>query len=114
MGDSRGRWEGQTLVVETAHFNGKVRMSQHLAFGLSAGGRMTERFTRVDADTIDYRYTVDDLASFTRPFTVSSPMERIPESIFEYACHEGNHAMMDILAGARVQEKAAGEAVKTQ
>jgi hypothetical protein len=112
MGNSRGHWEGKTLVVETTRFNGKVRVSQHLAFGLAEGGRVTERFTRVDADTIDYRFTVDDPATFTKPFTVSSPMEKIQEDLFEYACHEGNYAMQGILAGARAQDEAAAEAAK--
>jgi hypothetical protein len=112
MGASRGRWEGNTLVVETTNFNGKVLISQHLAFGLAEGGRLVERFTRVDADTIDYQFTVDDSATFTRSFTVSSPMQRLKEGIFEYACHEGNHGMMNILAGARQQEEAAEDATK--
>jgi hypothetical protein len=113
LGDSRGHWEGKTLVVETDHFNGKVRVAnQNLTFGLTTGGRVTERFTRVDADTIDYKYTVDDPAYFTKPFTVSDAMERIQTPVYEYACHEGNYAMPNILAGARATEKAAAEAVK--
>jgi hypothetical protein len=110
LGDSRGHWEGKTLVVETDHFNGKVRVAnQALTFGLTASGRVTERFTRVDADTIDYRYTVNDPAYFTQPFTVSDSLERIPSPIYEFACHEGNYALQDILAGARATEKAAAD-----
>jgi hypothetical protein len=104
MGDSRGHWEGKTLVVETTNFNGKVQISQHLAFGLAPGGRLVERFTRTGADLIDYRFTVDDQATFTKPFTVVSPMQRLPDKIYEYACHEGNIAMHSILSGARAQE----------
>jgi hypothetical protein len=105
LGDSRGRWEGNTLVIETTNFNGKVHPSQNLAFGLAVGGSVVERLTRVDSDTIDYQFTVEDPATFTRPFTISSPMRRLQEKIYEYACHEGNLAMEGILAGARAQEK---------
>jgi hypothetical protein len=110
LGDARGHWEGKTLVVETDHFNGKVRVAnQNLTFGLTPSGHMTERFTRIDADTIDYRYTVDDPAYFTRPFTVADYMERIQTPVYEFACHEGNYAMQDILAGARATDKAAAK-----
>ena len=70
---------------------------------------LTERYTRVDADTIDYRFTIDDPHTFTRPWTVARPMTRITDrrSIFEYACHEGNYSMAGILAGARAAERAA-------
>jgi hypothetical protein len=105
MGDSRGRWEGKTLVIETTNFNGKVHISQNLAFGLARGGRVVERLTRVDADLIDYRFTVDDQATFTKPFTVVSPMQRLTDKIYEYACHEGNVALHGILSGARAQER---------
>ena len=71
--------------------------------------RLIERYTRVDENTIDYQFTIDDPHTFTRPWTVSRPMTRVTEgvSIFEYACHEGNYAMEGILAGARAQEEAA-------
>src|SRR2546425_550820 len=105
MGDSRGHFEGKTLVIETTNFNGKVQISQHLAFGLAPGGRVVERLTRIGTDSIDYRFTVDDRATFTRPFTVVSPMQRLTDQIYEYACHEGNVAMRAILSGARAQEK---------
>ena len=105
MGDSRARFEGTTLVIETTNFNGKVQISQHLAFGLAPGGRVVERLTRNGADSIDYRFTVDDPATFTKPFTVVSPMQRLTDNIYEYACHEGNVAMESILSGARAQEK---------
>jgi hypothetical protein len=105
MGDSRGHWEGKTLVIETTNFNGKVQISQHLAFGLQPGGRLVERLTRTDADSIDYKFTVDDPATFTKPFTVVSPMQRLTDKIYEYACHEGNVGMIGILSGARAQDK---------
>jgi hypothetical protein len=75
---------------------------------------LIERYTRVDADTIDYQFTIDDSKTFTRPWTASRPMTRISDriSIFEYACHEGNYAMHGILAGARAAEKAATDAKK--
>ena len=105
MGDSRGHWEGKTLVIETTNFNGRIHISQHLAFGLAPGGRVVERLTRVGTDSIDYKFTVDDRATFTKPFTVVSPMQRLTDKIYEYACHEGNVGMYAILSGARAQEK---------
>ena len=106
LGDSRGRWEGNTLVVETTNFNGKVNITPpNLAFGLSPTGRVVERFTRTSTDLIDYKFTIDDQATFTKPVTVVSPMQRLNEKIYEYACHEGNIAMHSILSGARAQEK---------
>jgi hypothetical protein len=108
MGDSRGRWEAETLVIETTNFNGKVHISQNLAFGLSPSGRLVERLTRVGPDTIDYSFTVEDQGTFTKPLTVASPMQRLTDKIYEYACHEGNVAMEGILAGARAQERDGG------
>jgi hypothetical protein len=109
LGDSRGHWEGDTLVVETSNFNGNV--DDHDTMGpltivLSAGSnlRLVERFTRIDADTIDYQFTVTDLTTYTTPWTAAAPMTRIEESLYEYACHEGNYAMENMLRGARVQE----------
>ncbi len=108
MGDSRGHWEGKTLVVETDHFNGKVRVAnQNITFGITGTGRLVERFTRVDADNIDYKYTVEDPTYFTRPWTVQDAFLSIESPIYEFACHEGNYAMQDILAGARETERAA-------
>ena len=69
--------------------------------------RLVERFTRVNKDTIDYRFTVEDPATFTAPWTATLPMTRLDEQVYEYACHEGNYGMFGILAGARAQEKAA-------
>jgi hypothetical protein len=106
LGDSRGRWEGNTLVVETTNLNDKV-FERAAATGYGGNVRMTERFTRVDADTIDYRFTVDDPKTFTKPWTVSTPMSKIEGPLFEYACHEGNYSMSGILGAARAEEKAA-------
>ena len=99
MGSSRGRWEGETLVVETTHFTDQQEFR-----GTSAELRLVERFTRVDATTIDYRFTVDDATTYVRPWTVAVPMKRVDEDVFEYACHEGNAGMEGILAGARAAE----------
>jgi hypothetical protein len=101
-GDSRGRWEGDTLVVETINFKRETSLS-----GSSAKTRLVERFTRVDPKTIRYEFTVTDPTTYTRPWTAVMPMRAIDELIYEYACHEGNYGMRGILAGARAQEKAA-------
>jgi hypothetical protein len=111
LGDSRGRWERNTLVVETTNFNDKV-FERGAGTGYGGNVRLTERFTRVDANTIDYQFTVDDATTFTKPWTVATPMTKIEGPIYEYACHEGNHAMPGILAGARADEKAAADAAK--
>ena len=111
MGDSRGHWEGNTLVVDTTNYNDKIAANSfNCCPGSGSGLHVTERFTRVDANTIDYRYTVDDPAIYTRPWTASVPMTKIDGPIFEYACHEGNYALPDMLKGARAKEKAAAEA----
>jgi hypothetical protein len=99
-GDSRGRWEGDTLVVETTNFTNRTAFR-----GASQNMRLTERFRRLDADTLLYRFTVDDPETFTKPWTVEIPVTRSEGPIFEYACHEGNYAMSGGLAGARAEEK---------
>ena len=101
MGDSRGHWDGDTLVVETIHFNGK-----HDQIGrplLNTGERLSlvERFTRTDRETLLYEYTVTDPAIWVRPWTAQHPMKKNPDLIYEFACHEGNYAMEGILGGAR-------------
>jgi hypothetical protein len=100
-GDSRGRWEGDTLVVETTNFNGKSQWK-------NSTGNMTlvERITRVDPDTLEYTYTVTDQETWTSPWTASISLQRTDASMYEYACHEGNYAMPNILAGQRSAEKA--------
>ena len=100
-GDSRGRWEGETLVVETVNFKRETSLS-----GSSAATHLVERFTRVDPKTIRYEFTVTDPTTYTRPWTAVMPLRAIDELLFEYACHEGNYALRGILAGARAQEKA--------
>jgi hypothetical protein len=102
-GDSRGHWEGDVLVVETKNFNEKTR----LRYGGSENTVAVERFRRVGPDLIDYQYTITDLVTYTRPFTVSLPLPRRDDKIFEYACHEGNHALSGILSGARAEERKA-------
>jgi len=99
-GDSRGRWEGQTLVVETANFDGRRRFH-----GATENLRLVERFTRVDHDSMDYRLTVTDPETFTEPWTLENTLWRSDEPIFEAACHEGNIGLAAILSGARAQEK---------
>jgi hypothetical protein len=112
MGDPRGHWEGNTLVVETTNFiGGKVDVG---GVPYSEDLKLTERFTRVAPDVIDYKVTVDDPRTFTAPWTVEFPIRH--ESgyrIFEYACHEGNHAMHNRLSAARAEEKADAEKAAT-
>ena len=104
-GDSRGHWEGDTLVVETANFDVDRNWR-----GASAGMRLQERFTRVDADTLEYEYTVTDPETWVTPWTVNLPMVRSDLPLFEYACHEGNYAMETMLTGARTEAAAAAAA----
>ena len=107
QGDSRGHWEGNSLVVETTNFNDKRNFQ-----GTSENMRLIERFTRVAADTLVYEYTVDDPSIFTKQWTVRLPMAKNSEPIYEYACHEGNYALPHALEGERNIEKAAAEAAK--
>ena len=103
MGDSRGYWDGDTLVVESRNFTEKTASfnpSVAMAAGTGATLHLTERFRRVADDTLLYEYTVDDAATFTQPFTAALPMKR-GEAMFEYACHEGNYGLPNMLSGAR-------------
>jgi hypothetical protein len=100
LGDSRGHWEGNTLVVDTANFTGEYSFR-----GSDAHLHVIERFTRVSPDVIQYEFTVDDPTAFTRSWTARIPFNKTSERVYEYACHEGNYAMTDILAGARAAEK---------
>jgi hypothetical protein len=102
MGDPRGHWEGHTLVVDTTNFTDKSRFR-----GSDQNLHLTERFTRVNPDTILYEFTVDDPTAFTQPWTAQIPLTKAKGPIYEYACHEGNYAMVDMLAGARAAEKKA-------
>lgn len=101
MGDPRGHWEGNTLVVESTGFNGKAPFH-----GSDENLRLTERFTRVSPDTMLYEFTVNDPTAFTKPWTAQVPFSKTEGPIFEYACTEGNYAMTDMLGGARAAEKA--------
>lgn len=104
LGDSIGHWEGDTLVVDTTNFTDKTRFR-----GSSENLHVIERFTRVDPGTILYKVTVDDPTTFTKQWTMEYPFLATAGPIYEYACHEGNYAMPDILGGARLEEKRATE-----
>jgi len=108
MGDARGRWEGNTLVVETTNFlGGKTGMAGNGGGTPTSDAlKLTERYTRVDPNTINYEVTIDDPKTYVRPFKVAFPITQEPGyQNFEYACHEGNNAMFNSLSGARAQEK---------
>jgi hypothetical protein len=110
LGDSRGRWEGNTLVIETTNFTPKVASfsARRGASGFELGSgehlRLVERLTRVDARTLQYEFTVNDQTTFTRPFTGRFPMNFSDQQIYEYACHEGNYGLIHILQGARSEK----------
>lgn len=103
FGDSRGRWEGDTLVVEITNFSGKGDFQ-----GTSEHLRVVERFRRTSADELDYQFSMEDPATFTRPWTVSMPWLRDDSQyeIYEYACHEGNQSLANTLSGARAEADA--------
>jgi uncharacterized protein (UPF0333 family) len=104
VGTSRGRWDGNTLIVETTNFNGKNAFR-----GASENMKVIERFTRVADDAITYQFTVEDDATWARPWTAEMPMQKTEGPIFEFACHESNYGIANILAGARADEKRALE-----
>jgi hypothetical protein len=99
-GSSRGRWDGDTLVIETTNFTDVTAFQ-----GASADLKLTERFTRVSDDTLTYRFTVDDPKTWTRPWTAEVPWKKAIGPIFEHACHEGNYSLTNLLRGAREDEK---------
>jgi hypothetical protein len=103
LGDSRGRWDDDTLVVETTNFDPRANFQ-----GSRDTLRLIERYRLRDANNLDYEFTIDDPKTFTRPWTAARPMRRQTDgiSVFEYACHEGNYAMAGILRGARTEERA--------
>jgi hypothetical protein len=108
FGDSIGRWEGDTLVVETTNIHPQQLAQTSILWpyrGASEDLKVTERFTRTGPDTLLYRFTMEDPSTFTAPFSGELPFNRIDELIFEYACHEGNYALTNILAGQRAKEK---------
>ena len=106
-GDSRGYWDGDTMVVETRNFNGL-----QTSFG-SRGSNfdmvLTEKFTRVAYDTVNYEFTIDDPSTFTDKITAIVPMSKVAGQVYEYACHEGNYGMLNILRGARAEERLEAE-----
>jgi hypothetical protein len=107
VGASNGHWEGDTLVVETTNFTNKTK------FRVSGENlHVIERFTRVSPDTILYKFTIDDPSTFTKAWTAESTFVATSDKLYEYACHEGNYAMVDILQGARLEEKAAEDRAK--
>ncbi len=99
LGDSIGHWDGDTLVVETTNVNPLNRFQ-----GTTESAKITERFQRYDANTILYRVTIDDPVAYTKPWTLEYPFLASSSPVYEYACHEGNYSMQDILGGARKQE----------
>jgi hypothetical protein len=108
MGDSVGWWEGDTLVVETTNLRPKSEvMSINGGFVWSEKGRLVERFTRTARDQLLYEFTVEDPVSFKRPWRAQMPMRPAKGPLYEYACHEGNYSLPNILAGARAEERAA-------
>jgi hypothetical protein len=112
VGDSRGRWDGDTLVVETTNFTHQGTGTISLRPSTDEHLHLVERFTRLDADTLLYEFTVNDPAIWTKPWTAVVPMKKSPDRMYEYACHEGNYGMFGILAGARADERVAEEPSK--
>lgn len=106
-GDSRGYWDGDTLVVETRNFNDLTQSFS--VYGSAIDKKLTERFTRVDEFTVEYEFTVDDPSTFTDKFTALVRMARVDGLMYEYACHEGNYGMMNTLRGERIAEQRAME-----
>jgi hypothetical protein len=106
LGDSRGHWEGNTLVVETTNLR-DVDQRNVAVFGTTERGKVIERFTRLAPDVMDYQITVDDPAWYTASWTASIPMSKVEGPLYEYACHEGNYGLPNILSGHRQEEKEA-------
>ena len=107
LGDSRGYWDGDTLVVETTNFTDKIGSFSTTSVSWGTGGNLhlTERFTRIDDGTLQYEFTVNNPTIFTRPFTARYPMNRSELPLYEYACHEGNYGLWNILTGARAEDR---------
>jgi hypothetical protein len=110
MGDSVGRWTGDTLVVDTTNFNdsGGFYGDAGGNFGWDRNLHLVERFSLLDADTLLYRFEIDDPTAFTRPWKGELTMTRSPGPIYEYACHEGNYSLTNLLRGYRASERPAG------
>jgi hypothetical protein len=115
MGDSRGHWDGNTLVVDVTNFPDRDVTGFGVAYRFSETSQLhlIERFTRIDADTINYEVTVDDPATFTKQWTASIPMVKSDAPLYEYACHEGNYSMVNMLKASRAQDTSAPEAAKS-
>jgi hypothetical protein len=115
LGDSRGRWEGSTLVVESTNFTPKIAAfstrigATGVDFGSAENLRLTERFTRIDAATVQYEFTIGDPSTFVKPFAGRFPMNLTNGRIFEYACHEGNYGLANILRAGRADDGPAAE-----
>jgi hypothetical protein len=105
LGDSRGRWEGDTLVIETRNVSDKVFETRGVLFAVGADLHLVERFRRIGPDSMEYEFTVNAPNVYTKPWTVATPMARIDGPVYEYACHEGNYAVPNILKGARAAER---------
>ena len=103
-GDSRGHWEGQTLIVDTTNFTDRSNFR-----GSGEALHLVERFTRLDDDTILYQFTAEDPTTWTRPWTAEIPWTKIDGPLYEFACHEGNYGLANSLSAARAQEKAAAK-----
>ena len=118
LGDSRGRWEGNTLVIESRNFTPKVAsFSERIGasgreYGSAENLHLVERFTRIDAKTLQYEFTVNDPSTFTKPFTGRFPMRLTDELIYEYACHEGNYGLQNILRGGRAEDRGSNDSSK--
>ena len=113
-GVSRGRWEKDTLIVETTNFNsyGVATLTFNQSGGTDENMHVIERFTRTGPDTLLYEFTITDPTTWTRPWSAAVPMRKTDEHVYEYACHEGNYSLETMLAGAREADKAAAEARK--
>jgi hypothetical protein len=112
LGDPRGHWEGDTLVVDTTNFRGG-ESGGGFSGGLSSNAHVTEKFTRTNPDTLRYEVTVNDAETYARPWTAVLFLKQSKDQVYEYACHEGNEAMTGTLGGERVKEKKAAEATKS-
>ncbi len=107
LGSSRGHWEGDTLVIETTNFTNKTGAfnTTFMSWGSAENVRLIERLTRVSAEKVEYEFTVSDPSTFTRPFTGRFPLNRTDAPLYEYACHEGNHGMTNMLTGGRSEDR---------
>lgn len=109
-GDSRGYWDDNTLVVETRNFNGMTQSYEGM--GTSKNKLLTERYTRINPYTVNYEWTIDDPSTFTDRVTAIVPMTKVAGQLYEYACHEGNYGMVNIVRGARAEERMAAEGTR--